>query len=195
MDEVNGSIAFTSTILGRRNNSGSSATSGNIVVSGSGGIDTVLGLKYGTAKGTGETNFRIHVVSTNPSFQIGANQGQSMGVSIGNMSAGALGIDKLDMSTTAGAQKALARIDSALTKVSSERSKIGAYSNRLSYTLNNLENTATNLADAESRIRDVDYASEMINFTSSQIKQQVATAMLAQANSMKSNILSLLQGG
>ena len=194
MDAINGSVAFTSTILGRKNNSGAAATQGNVVVSSNGGIDQVLGFKNGTAKGSGDTNFRLHVVESNPVFQIGANEGQNMRISIGNMSALALGVDKLDMSTTAGAQKALQRIDQAISKASSERSKLGAYSNRLNYTMNNLENTATNLTDAESRIRDVDMASEMINFTSAQIKQQVATAMLAQANASANNILSLLQG-
>ena len=194
MDAVNGSIAFTSTILGRKNNNGGAATQGNVVVSSNGGIDQVLGFKNGTAKGSGDTNFRLHVVESNPVFQIGANKGQNMKISIGNMSALALGVDKLDMSTTAGAQKALQRIDQAISKASGERSKLGAYTNRLNYTMNNLENTATNLTDAESRIRDVDYASEMINFTSAQIKQQVATAMLAQANASANNILSLLQG-
>ena len=194
MDAINGSVAFTSTILGRKNNNGASATQGNVVVSSNGGIDQVLGFKNGTAKGSGDTNFRLHVVESNPVFQIGANEGQKMKISIGNMSAQALGVDKLDMSTTAGAQKALQRIDQAISKASSERSKLGAYSNRLNYTMNNLENTATNLTDAESRIRDVDMASEMINFTSAQIKQQVATAMLAQANASANNILSLLQG-
>lgn len=194
MDAINGSVAFTSTILGRKNNNGSAATQGNVVVSSNGGIDQVLGFKNGTAKGSGDTNFRLHVVESNPVFQIGANKGQNMKISIGNMSALALGVDKLDMSTTAGAQKALQRIDQAISKASGERSKLGAYTNRLNYTINNLENTATNLTDAESRIRDVDYASEMINFTSAQIKQQVATAMLAQANASANNILSLLQG-
>ncbi len=194
MDAVNGSIAFTSTILGRKNNNGGAATQGNVVVSSNGGIDQVLGFKNGTAKGSGDTNFRLHVVESNPVFQIGANKGQNMKISIGNMSALALGVDKLDMSTTAGAQKALQRIDQAISKASGERSKLGAYTNRLNYTMNNLENTATNLTDAESRIRDVDMASEMINFTSAQIKQQVATAMLAQANASANNILSLLQG-
>ena len=194
MDAINGSVAFTSTILGRKNNSGAAATQGNVVVSSNGGIDQVLGFKNGTAKGSGDTNFRLHVVESNPVFQIGANEGQNMRISIGNMSALALGVDKLDMSTTAGAQKALQRIDQAISKASGERSKLGAYTNRLNYTMNNLENTATNLTDAESRIRDVDMASEMINFTSAQIKQQVATAMLAQANASANNILSLLQG-
>ncbi len=194
MDAINGSIAFTSTILGRKNNNGASATQGNVVVSSNGGIDQVLGFKNGTAKGSGDTNFRLHVVENNPVFQVGANKGQNMKINIGNMSALALGVDKLDMSTTEGAQKALQRIDQAISKASSERSKLGAYTNRLNYTMNNLENTATNLTDAESRIRDVDMASEMINFTSAQIKQQVATAMLAQANASANNILSLLQG-
>lgn len=194
MDAINGSIAFTSTILGRKNNNGASATQGNVVVSSNGGINQVLGFKNGTAKGSGDTNFRLHVVENNPVFQVGANKGQNMKINIGNMSALALGVDKLDMSTTEGAQKALQRIDQAISKASSERSKLGAYSNRLNYTMNNLENTATNLTDAESRIRDVDMASEMINFTSAQIKQQVATAMLAQANASANNILSLLQG-
>ena len=125
-------------------------------------------------------------------MQIGANAGQQMEVGISNMSAAALGIDKLDMSSSEGAQTAIEKIDQALGRVSAERSKLGAYSNRLSYTMNNLENTATNLTDAESRIRDVDMASEMISFTSSQIMQQAGTAMLAQANVMSQSVLSLI---
>ena len=193
MDEYNGSVAFTSTILGRKNNNGSS-TAGIVQISSNGDIDSILGFKNGTAKGSGDTNFRIHVVDSKPQFQIGANEGQVMKVGIGNMSAEALGIDKLDMSTVEGAQRALARIDIAISKISGERSRMGAFNNRLSSTISNLENTATNLTDAESRIRDVDIASELINFTSSQIKEQFATAMLAQANSLGQNVLSLLGG-
>ena len=193
MDEYNGSVAFTSTILGRKNNNGSS-TAGIVQISSNGDIDSILGFKNGTAKGSGDTNFRIHVVDSKPQFQIGANEGQVMKVGIGNMSAEALGIDKLDMSTVEGAQRALARIDIAISKISGERSRMGAFNNRLSSTISNLENTATNLTDAESRIRDVDIASELINFTSSQIKDQFATAMLAQANSLGQNVLSLLGG-
>ena len=116
-----------------------------------------------------------------------------MTFSIGDMTAKALDIDKLDMSTTEGAQAAIGKLDNALGKVSAERSKLGAFANRLDYTMSNLENAATNLTDAESRIRDVDMASEMINFTSSQILQQAGTSMLAQANSMSQSVLSLLQ--
>ena len=193
VDIINGSIAFTSTILGNLNNDGAAATKGTInVASSESYLNNMLGYKDGTAKGAGDTNFQIHVVNNNSQFQIGANAGQRMEISIGDMSAKALGIDKLDMSTTEGAQAAIEKLDQALAKVSAERSKLGAYSNRLNYTMNNLENTATNLTDAESRVRDVDMASEMINFTSAQIMQQAGTAMLAQANSMGQSVLSLL---
>jgi flagellin len=155
-------------------------------------LNNMLGYKDGTAKGAGDTNFQLHVVNNNSQFQIGANAGQRMEISIGDMSAKALGIDKLDMSTTEGAQSAIEKLDQALARVSAERSKLGAYANRLNYTVNNLENTATNLTDAESRVRDADMAAEMINFTSAQIMQQAGTAMLAQANAMGQSVLSLL---
>jgi len=193
VDIVNGSIAFTSTILGNLNNNGAPATKGTINVASSDAmLNNMLGYKDGTAKGAGDTNFQLHVVNNNSQFQIGANAGQRMEISIGDMSAKALGIDKLDMSTTEGAQSAIEKLDQALARVSAERSKLGAYSNRLNYTMNNLENTATNLTDAESRVRDADMAAEMINFTSAQIMQQAGTAMLAQANAMGQSVLSLL---
>lgn len=192
VDVVNGSIAFTSTILGNKNTD-AGVVSGGIKVDASNDlVNNLLGFKDGNAKGYGDTNFRLHVVDNSSQFQIGANQGQRMRINIGDMSAKALGIDKLDMSTTEGAQDAIGKLDNALAKVSSERSKLGAYSNRLNYTMNNLQNAATNLTDAESRIRDVDMANEMINFTSAQIMQQAGTAMLAQANAMGQSVLSLL---
>ncbi len=194
LDIVNGSIAFTSTILGQKNVSGQPAIQGTIKVESSDVfLNNTLGYNDKTAKGAGDTNFRIHVVDNSPTFQIGANQGQNMEISISDMSAKALGIDKLDMSTTEGAQSAVGKLDVALSKVSAERSKIGAFENRMNYTVTNLENAATNLTDAESRIRDLDMAMEMTNFSSAQVLQQAATAMLAQANSSSQTVLQLLQ--
>ena len=198
VDCVNGSMAFTSTILGRKNISGQPPMLGTIKVESSSSNTAILtadllGYKDGIAKGAGDTNFRIHVVDNSPTFQIGANQGQNMEISISDMSAKALGIDKLDMSTTEGAQSAIGKLDVALSKVSAERSKIGAFENRMNYTVANLENAATNLTDAESRIRDLDMAMEMTNFSSAQVLQQAATAMLAQANSSSQTVLQLLQ--
>lgn len=195
LDEINGSVAFTSTYVGQKNNSNAPATESKVHVTFEGYSDKYLGFasEEMTAKGSGDTNFRLHVIDNSSQLQIGANQGQTMSFSIGDMSAAALDIDKLDMSTTEGAQDAIGKLDNALAKVSAERSKLGAFSNRLGYTMNNLENAATNLTDSESRIRDLDMASEMVSFTSAQVMQQAGTAMLAQANSLGQSVLQLLQ--
>ncbi|NLM18114.1 MAG: flagellin, partial [Candidatus Riflebacteria bacterium] len=148
----------------------------------------------GTVTGSGDTNFRLRVVNNSPQFHVGANAGQRMGISIGNMSTMALGVDKLDMNSVENAQAALGKIDDAINKVSSERSKIGSYENRLRHTVNSIQNTYTNVASAEARIRDADIAKEMIQFASSQIMLQSGTAMLAQANMLPKNVLSLLGG-
>ncbi|MBO2522098.1 MAG: flagellin Hag [Clostridia bacterium] len=129
-------------------------------------------------------------------FQIGANEGQTMSVEIGAMSAAALGVDGLDVSAfisdSSLIDTALANVDDAIKTVSEERSKLGAYQNRLEHTIANLDNAAENLQAAESRIRDVDMAYEMMNFTKFQILQQASTAMLAQANLAPQSVLQLL---
>ncbi len=194
IDAVNGSIAITSTQLGDFNRSNQPALRSRLTIDSAGtNTDLLLGYKDGTYKGSGDTNFRLHVVDNTPSFQIGANAGQNMKVNIGNMSAEALGIATLDMSTVSGAQRAISKLDKALSIVSSERSKIGAFENRMQYTISNLESAGTNLTESESRVRDLDMASEMTEFTSSQVLQQAATAMLAQANSSSQTVLQLLQ--
>ena len=194
IDAVNGSVAITSTQLGDFNRSNQPALRSRLTIDSAGtNTDLLLGYKDGTYKGSGDTNFRLHVVDNTPSFQIGANAGQSMKVNIGNMSAEALGIATLDMSTVSGAQRAISKLDKALSIVSAERSKIGAFENRMQYTISNLESAGTNLTESESRVRDLDMASEMTEFTSSQVLQQAATAMLAQANSSSQTVLQLLQ--
>ena len=85
-------------------------------------------------------------------------------------------------------------IDAALLTVMTQRSKIGAVSNRLDHSVANLTNTATNLAEGKGRIEDADFAAETTNLARTQILQQASTAMLAQANASKQNVLSLLQG-
>ncbi|MBO8142815.1 MAG: flagellin [Firmicutes bacterium] len=126
------------------------------------------------------------------SIHIGANAGQSLSVSIGDMSANGLGVDGVDISTQTGADSAITTIDSAIATLSSERAQLGAWQNRLEHTIANLNNAAENLQAAESRIRDVDMAAEMMNFTKYQILQQASTAMLAQANLAPQSVLQLL---
>lgn len=101
----------------------------------------------------------VQVTSGSATVQLGANEGQEMQISIGDMGTGASGLDisGVDVSTKTGAQSAITTIQSAIDTVSSERSKLGAFQNRLEHSINNLNTSSENLTAAESRIRDVDY--------------------------------------
>ena len=134
-------------------------------------------------------------------FQIGANETQTLTVTIGKMDGQTLlGSNDTDFKIaddaanvrTAGGM--ISKIDKAIETVSSQRADLGAVQNRLEHTINNLTATNENLSDANSRIRDVDMAEEMMTFTKSNILSQAATSMLAQANAMPNSVLSLLQG-
>jgi flagellin len=93
---------------------------------------------------------------------------------------------------TTGADAAIDTIATAIGTVSTLRGSLGAKQNRLESTINNLRVSVENLSASESRIRDTDMALEMSNFTRNQIMVQAGTAMLAQANAVPQNILSLL---
>lgn len=151
-------------------------------------------------------------------FQIGANTGQSMSLTINDMRAAALGITgnagqqgftsensvtngtndikaeaALNISTKEDADKTIDVLDKAIATVSTERGKLGAVQNRLEHTIANLGTSSENLTAAESRIRDVDMAKEMMNFQKNNILQQAAQAMLAQANQQPQGVLQLLR--
>ena len=130
-------------------------------------------------------------------FQIGANKGQTISLSIAKMNASALGISAVSVGGGASALTIsgyIKTIDDAINKVSTERAKLGAYQNRLEHTVTNLDTSTENLQAAESRIRDVDMAKEMMEFTRTNILAQAGTAMLAQANAKPQQVLQLLQG-
>jgi flagellin len=91
------------------------------------------------------------------------------------------------------AARSITIIDAAIDKVSTQRAKIGAYQNRLEHSITNLTIAGENLTAAESRIRDTDMAKEMMNFTKLQIMLQAGTSMLAQANALPQNVLSLVR--
>lgn len=126
-------------------------------------------------------------------FHIGANEDQNTSLAINDMSASALGVDSLVVTTQAGANTAITTINDALETVSSERSKLGAMQNRLEHTIANLGTSSENLTAAESRVRDVDMAKEMMEFTKNNILSQAAQAMLAQANQQPQGVLQLLR--
>ena len=143
------------------------------------------------------------------SFQVGAATGaqNQIAVSISSMNATGLGVgdgtDSVvkvndtvadDGSGDVNARTGIDLIDTAIKDVNIQRSKLGAVSNRLNHTVNNLTNISSNLSAAKGGIEDADFALETTNLAKNQILQQASTAMLAQANASKQNVLSLLQG-
>jgi flagellin len=133
---------------------------------------------------------------TAKSFQIGANSGEELAISIGDMHAsklGATGIASIDLTAAGGAATAITALDDALKTVTTQRASLGASQNRFEHTINNLNTTVENLSASESRIRDADMAQEMVSFTRSQILSQAGTAMLSQANQSSQGVLSLLR--
>jgi flagellin len=99
-----------------------------------------------------------------------------------------------DLKSLANATTEIAAMDTAIKAVNTERAAGGAISNRLDNVVANLTNISTNLEGGKGRIEDADFAAESTNLAKSQILQQASTAMLAQANASKQNVLTLLQG-
>jgi len=110
-----------------------------------------------------------------------------------NAAEGAGSVASIDISTAAGAQKAIGIIDKALEQVNSTRADLGAANNRLDFTVSNLSNISEKTAASRSRIMDADFASETANLSRSQVLQQAASAMLAQSNARPQQVLSLLR--
>ncbi|MEI8217043.1 MAG: flagellin [Eubacteriales bacterium] len=192
----NGTVAFNLTANGLDVDlSGAKTVDASPIAAYSGQTLNVGGFQFTVATGSGAngTVNTMNVTDNAVKFQIGANSNQNTSFSINNMSATALGVNALNISTQTGANLALGSVDAALTSVSSERGKLGGMQNRLEHTINNLGTTSENLAASESRIRDVDMAKEMMEFTKNNILTQAAQAMLAQANQQPQGVLQLLR--
>ncbi len=123
-------------------------------------------------------------------FQVGANDGESIAVSMISLS-GTIGPDAFAL--TAGGTTDISEIDVALDKVSAQRANFGAVQNRFEHALSNLGAYRDNLVAAESRIRDVDMAEQMVDFAKLKVLQEAGTAMLAQANQSSQSVLALLR--
>lgn len=118
---------------------------------------------------------------------------QKINVKVNDMSSKGLGISSISVATQDKAASSLAKIREAINTVSSTRGDLGALQNRLEHTIANLNVTAENITASESRIRDVDMAKEMVELTKTNILQQAAQAMLAQANQAPQGVLQLLR--
>ncbi|MFJ7970140.1 flagellin [Psychrobacillus sp. NPDC096389] len=126
-------------------------------------------------------------------IQAGANAGQQIELTIGNMGASAIGGDSLSISTRDGANNAIGQLDKAITKVSNERSRMGTYTNRLEHAYNNAVNMEENLTAAESRIRDADIAKEIMAMTKANILMQAGQYVLSMHMQQAQSILQLLK--
>jgi flagellin len=102
-------------------------------------------------------------------------------------------VSTLDVTSTSTANTALTAIDAAIQQVASSGAQLGAYQNRFQATITGLNTSATNLSAARSGIQDTDYAAATAQLAKAQILQQASTAMVAQANTIPQNILTLLQ--
>jgi flagellin len=143
------------------------------------------------ADGGGVTTRGRLTLSSASAFTLGGTDLAEGGLA--SASAGLTRLDTVNISTVAGANAAIAVLDGALSQVTSMRADLGAVQNRFSSTVANLTTTAENLNAARSRILDADFAAETAALTRAQILQQAGTAILAQANAVPQNVLSLLR--
>ena len=131
-------------------------------------------------------------------FQAGADKDQTVKVTIGNMgtafSGNGLDISSSSISDASAAKAALEKISIALEKINNERANIGAGINRMEYAADNLTNVSSNATQSRSTIMDTDYALATTQLAKTQIIQQAATAMLAQANQQPQQVMQLLKG-
>jgi flagellin len=126
-------------------------------------------------------------------FQAGQSSGQTISVTIGDMGASSLGISGTSIDTLDNATTALADISSALETINEQRATIGAGINRMEYAVDNLTNISSNATQSRSTIMDTDYATATTQLAKTQIIQQAATAMLAQANQQPQAVMQLLK--
>jgi len=131
--------------------------------------------------------------SYDASFQVGANAGQTISITIGqSFSSTAIGAAGT-VATFSDAQTAIDDLDAALALVNTTRSNLGAKQNRFSSVIRSNENAAENVSASRSRIEDTDYAKESAQLARNSVLQQASSSMLAQANQQPQIALSLLQ--
>jgi flagellin len=126
-------------------------------------------------------------------YQAGQASGQVITVTVTAATSTGLGLDGGGISTAASAAAAIALIGSALEKINLSRAAIGAGINQMEYAVDNVTNISSNTTQSRGTIMDTDYAQASTQLAKTQIIQQAATAMLAQANQQAQGVLSLLK--
>jgi len=165
---------------------GFTGSSGTRTVTAAAGLTTTADT-HKTAQITLSTNGSTGIVIGGATGAAATGQAVGFSASVLSSSGG------VDLSTAAGSQAALSVLDAAINTITDSRASMGAYQNRLTASIANLETTSMNLQASRSRILDTDYAKETTKLAKSQIIQQAATAMLAQANQSAQSVLALLK--
>jgi flagellin len=150
------------------------------------GMKLFTATSAGSAGGIGTSGVVTLQVGT------GGTSGNQFTVTLNDIDS-ALGLSGISLSTSSGATAALSTLDDAIASVDTDRATFGATMNRLTYAIDNLTNISQNAQASRSRIMDTDYAQATTELARSQIIQQAATAMLAQANQAPQSVLSLLR--
>jgi flagellin len=213
--DVSGSTATTGTVTLTSANIAAGAATLTLNVGGNTQTVTVSGLTgVGTSGVANFTNFGIKVTvnsalvqgsgnftltngSSNFTYQVGDTNLVENQISAGILSYSTNGSVLAlsgDISSKANAQAYMDKIDAAVGNLTTERGKLGAAMNQISYHVANLSTMSENIDSSISTIKDADFAKEMATFTKAQILQQSGVAMLAQANSIPQQVLSLLKG-
>lgn len=136
----------------------------------------------------GSTNW-----STGVNFRVGTTSNDNITVQIAGVTTTGLGINALDVGTSATAAAALTALDTAVTTLSDARADVGALISRFEFRSDMIDTTIENTEAAQSAIMDVDVAEEQSKLSSEKVLTQAAIAVLSQANSMPENLLSLLR--
>jgi len=181
----------------------STTWAGTTLLDGAAGVvDTNAAFSFQVGSATGTQNqIAVNIGSmTAESLGLTHTDGNSLAIVIADATATADGRTAAEhvtgnaATTAAGnAMVTIGVIDAAIEEVNTQRSTLGATANRLNHTVNNLTNMSASLSSAQGRIEDADFAMETTNLAKNQILQQASTAMLAQANASKANVLGLLR--
>jgi len=191
--EINALAGYTSSFTG--GNLSITKDDGSNIVLTEGGADAAGA--EGLAGAAGATTYygTVAITGINEDLVIAGTAAANAGQTVGTTTAVLAGttIANTDVSTVAGANAAIASVDSALTNINSSRASLGAIQNRFESVVSSIATSTENLSAARSRILDADFASETAALTRNQILQQAGVSILSQANSLPQLVLSLLQ--
>jgi flagellin len=196
MQTAEGSLVETSNMLQRMRELAVQASNGTYSDTQRTYLQTefsALRTQIGRISSESKWNDQTLLASGTFTFQAGTASGQTVTVTMGDMTTSGLIITSESVSAAATAITAIAVLDTALGKVNAQRAAIGAGINQMTYGVDNLTSISNNLVASRSSVMDTDYALASTQLAKTQIIQQAATAMLAQANQQPQSVLALLK--